>query len=115
MRRLDKYIHFYIGCNTNKGKLVGVKYNCLLIQDEDKQDVQEFDIDELGSNLFLYLQKLDSLSEEESKELIKKGLALGRPNGYTFSNESFFYLITLHVDLFGLINNGYARSFKTKT
>lgn len=112
MRRLDKYIHFYIGCHTNKGKLVGVRYNRLLIQAEDKQNLQEFDMDELGSSLFLYLQKLDELNEEESRELIKKGIALGRPNGYTFSNEGFLFLISLHVDLFGLIASGYARSLR---
>ena len=111
MRRLDKYIHFYIGCSTNKGKLIGVKPECLLIQSEGEQRITEYKTQLLGDDIFLYLQELGDLSEEQSKELIKRGIAIGRPNGYTFSNEGFFYLICLHVDLFGLIQAGYAKNF----
>jgi hypothetical protein len=113
MRRLDKYIHFYIGCNTNKGKLVGVRLDYLLIQVEGEQHITEYDTQLLGNNVFLYLQRLSDLNEEQSKELIKRGIAIGRPNGYTFSNEGFFYLISLNVDLFGLINSGYAKPFSS--
>jgi hypothetical protein len=113
MRRLDKCIHFYIGCNTNKGKLVGVRLDYLLIQVEGEQDITEYDTQLLGDNVFLYLQRLSDLNEEQSKELIKRGIAIGRPNGYTFSNEGFFYLISLNVDLFGLINSGYAKPFSS--
>lgn len=109
VRRLDKYIHFYIGCDTSKGKLVGIKHELLLIQAEGEQDIVEYDTTLLGNSIFLYLLRLDDLSEEQSKELIKRGIAIGRPNGYSFSNEGFFYLISLNVDLFGLIHSGYAR------
>ena len=115
MKRLEKYVHFYIGCNTNKGKLVGVKPDCLLIQVEGEQDITEYDIELLGNSVFLYLQKLNDLSEAQSKELIKRGIALGRPNGYTFSNEGFYYLVSLNVDLFGLINSGYAKRLNITT
>lgn len=107
--RLDKYVHFYIGCHTSKGKLVGVRQDYLLVQPAGEQGITEYATHLLGNNVFLYLKKLSDLSEEQSKELIKRGIAIGRPNGYTFSNEGFFYLITLHVDLFGLINSGYAK------
>jgi hypothetical protein len=106
MTRLEKYIHFYIGCNTNKGKLIGMKEKCIIIQSEES--IEEYDINVLGNILFLHLQNLNELSEAQSKELINRGIAIGRPNGYTFSNEGFFYLISLHVDLFGLIKSGYA-------
>jgi hypothetical protein len=109
VRRLDKYIHFYIGCDTNKGKLVGVKHESLLVQAEGEQGIVEYDTELLGNDIFLYLQRLDDLSEGQSKELIKRGMAIGRPNGYTFSKEGFFYLISLNVDIFGLINSGYAK------
>lgn len=107
--RLDKCIHFYVGCNTNKGKLVGVRRDCLLVQPEGESGITEYESWLPGDSVFLYLQQLKDLSEEQSKELVKRGIAIGRPNGYTFSNEGFFYLISLNVDLFGLINSGYAR------
>jgi hypothetical protein len=108
MTRLEKYINFYIGCDTNKGKLIGVKQKCLIVQGED--GITEYDIEDLGVSLFLHLQQLNQLSEAQSKELINRGIAIGRPNGYTFSNEGFYYLITLNVDLFGLIKSGYAKN-----
>jgi hypothetical protein len=64
----------------------------------------------LGSSVFLYLRRLNELTVEQSKELTQKGLTLGRPNGYTFSNEAFLYLLSLSVDLFGLIGSGYAKN-----
>jgi hypothetical protein len=90
MTRLDKCVHFYIGCNTNKGKLVGVKKESLLIQAEAEESIIEYFTQVLGSSLFLYLQHLNDVTEAQSKELIKKGIAIGRLNGYTFSNEGFF-------------------------
>jgi hypothetical protein len=108
MTRLEKYIHFYIGCDTDKGKLVGVKQECLLVQTEGS--IMEYSTQALGCSLFLHLRHLNNLTEAQSKELINRGIAIGRPNGYTFSNEGFFYLISLHVDLFGLIKSGYAKN-----
>ena len=112
MTRLVKCIHFYIGCNTNKGKLIGVKQDCLYIQNEEEESITEYNINDLGFILFLLLRQLNELSEDQSKELINKGIAIGRPNGYSFSNESFLYLISLNVDLFGLISSGYAMPIK---
>ncbi len=110
MRRLDKCLHFYIGCETNKGQFIGVKNERLLIQPIDEQDITEYDTQLLGSSIFLYLRRLNDLTEEQSKQLIKCGIAIGRPNGYTFSNEGFLYLLSLNVDLFSLINSGYAKN-----
>jgi hypothetical protein len=110
MTRLEKYINFYIGCDTNKGKLIGAKQKFLIVQGE--AGITEYDIDDLGVNLFLHMQQLSDISEAQSKELINRGIAIGRPNGYTFSNEGFYYLITLNVDLFGLIKSGYAKNVK---
>lgn len=107
MTRLEKCIHFYIGCDTNRGKLVGVRQDWLLILEGDR--LIECNLQDLGSSLFLHLQLLNEITEDQSRELIKRGIAIGRPNGYTFSNEGFLYLISLHVDLFGLINAGYSK------
>lgn len=88
---------------------MGIKHEYLLVQAEGEKEIAEYDTELLGNSIFLFLQRLTDLSEEQSKELIKRGIVIGRPNGYTFSNESFYYLITLNVDLFGLIDSGYAK------
>ena len=111
--RLYKCIHMYIGCETNAGKLIGIRNQDLLIQDRVNQSPTEYNIKLLGNSIFLYLRQLGDLTEAESKELIKKGLAIGRPNGYTFSNDAFLYLTSLNVDLFGLIEAGYARNIRS--
>jgi hypothetical protein len=107
-------LSLYVGCDTNKGKFIGIINNNLLINTKATQ-FEEFDVQLLGHTLFLYLRYLADLTEEQSKELIKKGFSIGRPNGYAFSNYGFLYLINLSVDLFGLINSGIAKDIKMLT
>jgi hypothetical protein len=111
MDQIYQCLFLYIGCETNKGKFIGIIDNTLLIYTEYKQ-VEEYDRLLLGDKLFLYLRVLSDITNEQSKELIKKGLSIGRPFGYSFSNHGFLYLLSLHVDLFGLINAGVARDIK---
>lgn len=111
MNELSQYLHFYIGCNTSKGKFLGIKKDILFIQTEPGI-VEEHNINAVGITLFLHLKKLNDLTGEQSKQLVKDGLVIGRPHGYTFTNLSFLYLITLSVDLFGLIDAGYAKDLK---
>jgi len=112
MSRLDQCLPLYIGCETNKGKLIGVVKNSLLIQN-GQQSVTEYDKEVLGQTLFLHLQRLSDITDEQSSELNKRGFNIGRPSGYTFSNDAFLFLLSLHVDLFGLINAGFAKDVKT--
>ncbi|HEV8506525.1 MAG TPA: hypothetical protein VGQ53_14030 [Chitinophagaceae bacterium] len=112
MSRLDKCLPLYIGCETNKGKLVGIVKDSLFIQNGE-QSVTEYNKHALGQTLFLYLKKLGDITDEQSQELNKKGFNIGRPSGYTFSNEAFLFLLSLHVDLFGLINSGLAKDHET--
>jgi len=107
MNRLDKCLPLYIGCETNKGKLVGAVEDSLFVQNGE-QTITEYNKDSLGQTLFLHLQKLSDITDEQSQELNKKGFNIGRPSGYTFSNEAFLYLLSLHVDLYGLISSGLA-------
>ena len=109
-----QYLSLYVGCDTNKGKFIGILNNTLLIHTKVKP-FEEYDVQLLGHTIFLYLRKLSDFTDEQSKELIKKGFSIGRPNGYTFSNYGFLYLITLSVDLFGLINSGVAKDIKMLT
>lgn len=111
MNQLRRCLPLYIGCNTNKGRLVGVISETLVVETE-KKETEEYTIDEIGQNLFLYLRQLNDLTEEQSKQLIEEGLCIGRPHGYTFSNDGFLYLLSLSVDLFGLIKSGYAMDTK---
>lgn len=108
MNQLSKCLKLYIGCNTNKGKFIGLREDTLLIQNKEKQ-TEEYKIQNVGSDLFLYLLQLTDLTEEQSKQLIEEGFSIGRPHGYTFSANGFLYLLSLHVDLFGLIKYGFAR------
>lgn len=107
----DQFIHLYIGCETNKGKFTGMVNDRVFIQQNG--EIVEYDKQVLGETVFLHLQKLSDITDEQSKELNKKGFNIGRPSGYTFSNEAFLYLLGLHVDLFGLISSGIAKDVKT--
>jgi len=111
MSHLDKCLPLYIGCETNKGRLVGIIKDSLFIQNGG-QAIAEYDKQSLGQTLFLYLRKLSNITDEQSQELNKRGFNIGRPSGYTFSNEAFLYLLSLHVDLFGLISSGMAKEEK---
>lgn len=112
MNELGKYLRFYIGCNTSQGIFLGIKTDILFIQ-ADRESIVEHRIKDVGNTLFLYLSHLSDLTTEQSKQLIKEGLVIGRPHGYTFTNHAFLYLLSLSVDLFGLINAGYAKDLKT--
>ena len=112
MNQIVKYLRLYIGSNTNKGLFTGIREETLFIQSEEKL-TEEYDIRNVGNTLFLYLRKLSDITDEQSKQLIKEGLSIGRPHGYTFSNYGFLYLLSLSVDLFGLINAGFAKDTKT--
>ena len=79
----------------------------LFIQNKEKQ-TEEYKIQNVGSDLLLYLRQLNDITEEQSKQLIEEGFSIGRPHGYTFSANGFLYLLSLSVDLFGLIKSGLA-------
>lgn len=112
MSRLEKCIPLYIGCETNKGTFVGMVKDSLFIQNGE-HTTSEFSKQLLGQTVFLHLKRLSDITDEQSQELNKKGFNIGRPSGYTFSNDAFLYLLSLHVDLFGLINAGMAKDLKT--
>ena len=112
MTQLHRCLSLYLGCNTNKGKLIGIVGEVLIIQNE-KSVTEEYNIKDVGKTLFLHLRQLNDLTHAQSGQLIDEGFSIGRPHGYTFSNNGFLYLLSLSVDLFGLINSGYAKDIKT--
>jgi len=108
MSRLQNCIPLYVGCETNKGTFIGIVKNSLFIQNGE-HSINEYSKQSVGQTVFLHLKRLIDITDEQSQELNKKGLNIGRPSGYTFSNDAFLYLLSLHVDLFGLINAGMAK------
>lgn len=92
--------------------LLGIKKHTLFIQ-TDPGIIEEYDIKDVGNTLFLYLIQLGDLTIEQSKQLITYGLVIGRPHGYTFTSQAFLYLLSLSVDMFGLMSAGYAKDRKS--
>jgi hypothetical protein len=107
-------IPFYVGCQTSKGQLIGISDDSLLIRPTHNQaTVENYEIGTVGTAVILHLKKLSDLTHEESIELINNGFNIGRPKGYSFSPEAFLFLVKLHVDLFGLIQHGFAMDLKS--
>jgi hypothetical protein len=85
MSQLGTYLHLYIGCDTSKGKFIGIRKDTLLIQTEE-EIIEEYGIESIGDTLSLYLRQLSDLTDEQRRQLIKVGISIGRPYGYTFTN-----------------------------
>jgi hypothetical protein len=107
LQKPQYYLPLYLGCGTNKGKLVGINKQIVLTESENGTTTEH---DLAGTELFIkpFLKRLNNISCEESSELVKMGFSVGRPNGYSFSPNAFLFLLSLHVDLFGLIALGLA-------
>jgi hypothetical protein len=101
--QVSRYLPFYLGCETDNGRLIGVTQQFVLTVLENGQIKEDREF-----STKLILRKLGNISDEESSELIRMGFSIGRPSGYSFSPNAFLYLLSIHVDLFGLITSGLA-------
>jgi hypothetical protein len=113
MDQIEKYLPFYMGCPTNLGKMVGVVNHKVFTETDDGNIVQH-DSTASGFSMKLLLRRLKDISEAESSALIEKGFSIGRPKGYSFSPDAFLYLLSLRVDLFGLINAEWAEDINNR-
>ena len=104
---IEFYLPFYFGCETSLGRLIGLRQGIVFTESE-KGYPREYDTRAEGFQIKLHLRRLNSLSDDQSRQLIAKGFSIGRPKGYSFSPDAFLYLLSLHVDLFGLIDSGVA-------
>ena len=102
------YFHLYIGAQTNKGTLVAANLNSCITENSAGERLESFYTDNFP--VVLYLRTLKEITEVESKELIQKGMSIGRPRGYSFSPDAFVYLLSLRIDIFGLIESRLAIS-----
>ena len=107
LQKIEHYLPLYPGCHTNKGKLIGTRQHFVYTESENG-NITEHDTTQAEFFIQPILKRLRSLSGDESSELIKLGFSIGRPLGYSFSPNAFLFLLSLHVDLFGLIESGLA-------
>lgn len=98
---------FYLGCKTNHGELIGIRENLIMTKSENG-NIMEYDTEDDEFPVKMQLRKINSLSPEQSVELISKGFSIGRPTGYSFSPAAILFLLSIQVDLFGLIEMGLA-------
>ena len=104
--KIDNYLHLYIGADTNFGMLAGVMQDtCFFLSGNGEIIEHKISGEE---QVKLILKRINNLTPAESTELNKKGFSIGRPKGYSFAPEAILFLLGLHVDLFGLIDNGLA-------
>ena len=107
MKSIAYYLRFYLGCQTDKGRLIGLDSNMAYTASGDGT-IYGHDIHASDFSIKPYLKRLSKLTESQSLELINQGFSIGRPKGYSFSPGAFLYLLSLNVDLFGLIDVGWA-------
>lgn len=103
---MKEYLHLYLGCATDKGELTGVQEHSYFIRSRSGETL-ELNFEEQPSAKLL-LRKISDLSIDESAELNRRGLSIGRPRGYSFSPDAILFLLSLRIDLFNLINEGLA-------
>jgi len=107
LRKIGDYLPLYLGCETNTGKLIGVCHHIVYTQMENG-DIAEYNITGTEFPVKLFLRKLSDITAAERTELIAMGISIGRPSGYSFSPDAFLFLLSLRVDVFGLIDSGLA-------
>ena len=105
--KIENYLHLYLGCDTNYGKLVGINGSTCFILSQNGEINQE-DLNNGNQSIKPILRKFSDLSIIESTELNNRGISIGQRKGYSFTPNAILYLLKLHVDLFNLIANGLA-------
>lgn len=136
MKKIEDYLHLYIGCETNFGKLVAIDYYsnyavCLIENRLEAGDLKECKP---------ILRPLSDMTEEEAKKLLtiryhhpgqepiyQRHSSLCIDFKFYYSETKFsetqldydcldafsvHYLISIGIDLFGLIESGFAISIK---
>ncbi len=102
--KIDDYMHFYLGCNTNKGKLVGISEASYYIENKEGEPIAV----KKSESIKPILRNFNNLNLHESEQLNMKGISIGQRKGYSFTPEAILYLLSLRIDIFNLINKGLA-------
>jgi len=105
--KIEDYLHLYLGCDTNNGKLVGINGGtCFILS--GKGEITQQDLYENHHSIKPLLRKFSDISPDESSELNKRGISIGQRKGYSFTPDALLYLLSLRIDLFNLIGEGIA-------
>lgn len=105
--KIEDYLHLYLGCDTNNGKLVGINGNtCFILSQNGEINLE--DLNNKNQSIKPILRKFSDMSNHESTELNKRGISIGQRKGYSFTPDAILYLLTLRIDLFNLIAEGLA-------
>ena len=104
--KVYEYLHLYLGCNTNFGKLIGINETSCVFLGNNGETIERTFFEEPPVKLLL--RKISNLDVDESSKLNNLGLSIGRPRGYSFSPEAILYLLSIQIDLFNLIANDMA-------
>lgn len=105
-KKIEDYLHLYLGCETNYGKLIGVWGDSCMV--ENNNHIQRIDTGKIK----LHLSVLKSITNNQMTALgvfgypFKKMLSQNRVGEW--SPRQFTYLLSHHFDLFGLIDAGLA-------
>lgn len=99
------YLHLYLGCDTDKGKLIGIELNKAVCMMDDLSIVE-------GNiySLKLILRPLSDMTEEEaseSRKIFDSMVAADKLNCEIEAARTLFAL-SKGFDLFGLIDAGLA-------
>lgn len=104
---IEDYLHLYLGCDTNNGKLVGINGSDCILLSHNGQMIYE-SLHDKNQPIKPILRKFGDLSIIESTELNKRGISIGQRKGYSFTPDAILYLLSLRIDLFNLIAEGLA-------
>jgi hypothetical protein len=105
--KIEDYLHLYLGCETNNGKLVGINGSTCFILSQNGQ-INPGDLNNRNQPIKPILRKFSDMSINESNELNNRGISIGQRKGYSFTPDAILYLLSLRIDLFNLIAEGLA-------
>ena len=105
--KIDDYLHLYLGCDTNNGKLIGINGSICSILSQNGE-IKLADLNDQSQSIKPILRKFSDMNNNESTELNKRGISIGQRKGFSFTPEAVLYLLTLRIDIFNLIGEGLA-------
>jgi hypothetical protein len=105
--KIEDYLHLYLGCDTSRGKLVGINgSNCFILSQNG--EIKLADLNDESESVKPILRRFSDMSNNESTELNKRGISIGQRKGFSFTPEAVLYLLKLRIDIFNLIAEGLA-------
>jgi hypothetical protein len=105
--KIEDYLHLYLGCDTNHGKLVGINGSTCFILSQNGE-IKLADLNDQSQSIKPILRKFSDMNNNESTELNNKGISIGQRKGFSFTPDAVLYLLNLRIDIFNLIAEGLA-------